>query len=535
MSDLRTPNEPHEPDADGLFAELGAALRARPDPAVRAAHLAAARESFERLHQGSSGAARPILGRRWVAPKGVRAMWDAMIGRGAIATGAALVACVVLVLSPAGQALLRGPEGAREREAVAEQVETTAALAPASSAATPEQGVRGVEEELAPAEHRSPEGGGNGGVVAAVEVLPAEPIPEPIAPVWIVPLGERDDGERGGAGGWSGTGDLGTMDRSPTLAPEAFGAAPGTFPVSPSEGPAAPSAPGAAPGAAPMTAKPSDGAEAEFDDRGRARRLAAPLVPDEAGPEAGGAATPILRDQETAPDAMEVGVEAPAVVALRRVLEGGALPEPGSVAVGEIVAALALRGEMTSLGPGNVILSPMVVPAPWDADRLLVVVAVRGEEEVVLEWGPGVVQWRRLGEAGWKTRSANGRDRLVPGLASIWEVQVAAPGPVATLRAQGLTLTFGAGGDGARAVRLGDAGVEEFGGAAGTLEARGPDPQTDWRGRWAAAVTGWAALLDGADLRGWGVEEALALGEASGPAAQPEVLRLMQLSARLEQ
>jgi len=91
-------------DLEALKASVARAAP-RPDPATRAAHLRAAQESFaasqESPGRARQGSERPGTG-LWT---GVREMIDRLTGRGALTLTTALVACGLLVLTPAGRGL----------------------------------------------------------------------------------------------------------------------------------------------------------------------------------------------------------------------------------------------------------------------------------------------------------------------------------------------------------------------------------------------------------------------------------------------
>ncbi len=97
-------------DLDDLKAMMDNATP-RPDATRRAENLALAQKNFETL-QGSRKAARPTPA---TGPKGlwtgVKNMLNSLTSKAALTTTTAIVACGFLVLSPAGQDLLRGPQG----------------------------------------------------------------------------------------------------------------------------------------------------------------------------------------------------------------------------------------------------------------------------------------------------------------------------------------------------------------------------------------------------------------------------------------
>jgi Ca-activated chloride channel family protein len=93
-------------DFDALKAAVARATP-RPDAAARAAHLRLAQENFAAL-QGARDGARPNPERPGTGiRRGVKDMIGRITGRGALTMTTALVACGVLVLSPAGQSLWR--------------------------------------------------------------------------------------------------------------------------------------------------------------------------------------------------------------------------------------------------------------------------------------------------------------------------------------------------------------------------------------------------------------------------------------------
>ena len=109
-------------DLDDLKAMMDAATP-RLDAARRAENLALAQKNFDDL-QGSRAAPRPTSGTEarglWT---GVKTMLNAMTSKAALTTTTAIVACGLLVLTPAGQNLLRGPLGSTT--GITEQQATT--------------------------------------------------------------------------------------------------------------------------------------------------------------------------------------------------------------------------------------------------------------------------------------------------------------------------------------------------------------------------------------------------------------------------
>lgn len=458
---------------DDPLAELGAALRARaprPDPGARASRLARAREGFERLHGAAPQPRRGVLA--WVGRLGRPAEGGGQ-GRGGLVTATALLACGVLVLSPGARDMLRGPQapvagGATEPAAPDEATDPYVATA--------EPLVAGEASDVAAAE--ASEGGAP---AAALRAVPPAPVLEAEAPVRMAP-----------------------KDAAPP--PEALRVAPGAQ----SEA-APPAAVGV--GAARVAPTVEDGPEASVEGRttpspsaeAAPQAVAPPPAAVASEVEAPGveaaqaqapevAATRARSAEAGTPRRQATPAEAPGVEAIRRALLAGALPPPGSVDVGALVAALAPPGP------------PVVLRAPWDPERLLVVAV--GPAGTTLDWGPGVAEWRRLGEEGWRERAASPRDRVAGGGAAAWEARPApgAAGSLGTLRAGG-----------------------------GAVALPGASPSPDARARWTAAVAGWAALLAGRDLEGWGQGELLALaqGATEGLPARDATVDLMRRAAAL--
>jgi Ca-activated chloride channel family protein len=97
----------NDDDLDALRQAMTQATP-RPDPATRAAHLRLAQENFDAL-QGSRPQPRSMSD----SPKrgvwqGVTKMFQSLTSRGALTMTTAIVACGFLILTPAGQTLLRG-------------------------------------------------------------------------------------------------------------------------------------------------------------------------------------------------------------------------------------------------------------------------------------------------------------------------------------------------------------------------------------------------------------------------------------------
>jgi Ca-activated chloride channel family protein len=124
------------PEDDFDLRELGGALdRAtpRPDAGVRAAHLRLAQENFQRLHAAAPARAGAAPGRgAWA---GLRGFLGSFAHPGAVSGATAMAALALLMVTPTGQVLLRGPlsvgesDGALPTEAMARD-EPEAATAP---------------------------------------------------------------------------------------------------------------------------------------------------------------------------------------------------------------------------------------------------------------------------------------------------------------------------------------------------------------------------------------------------------------------
>ncbi len=149
-------------------------------------------------------------------------MLNAITTKGGLTVTTALAACGFLVLTPAGRDLVQGPfergevgasdpaaAVATSEDAVARQVDPLAQAPeepspPQAKAAAGEEEARSVQQARDVAVQE--EIPGDLSAAASVEVPEAEPLPDAIAPVWVLPPEEAED----------------AAPRSPSADPEAF-------------------------------------------------------------------------------------------------------------------------------------------------------------------------------------------------------------------------------------------------------------------------------------------------------------------------
>lgn len=477
------------------LAELGSALdRAapRPDPAVRAAHMALARDVFDRLHRATPPArvaqgpereperrgARGARARGWLA--GLFATGGGLTAITAVAAGA------FLILTPLGRGLV-------ERPFTLDEGETAAALPPAAldraavaaEAEAPTMAEDAVEAEAAPAVD-----GAGEDYAAAVAAPESAPEPAPGAGNMEADVAEAETSAAPPPAPAPAPPPLAEIAEAvpPAAAPEAMAAGGGV------QGMAALAPPGGEAGAATEGAEtaPAGGAARGLEALAEGLVAAAPAG---AGPEG----EPVRSAGEAPLSDLALGAGTGAWDAVAEALRAGTPPAPGAVRIGEILAEAdaAARGAVA------------VLPAPWDASRRLVVIPLpadlpEGARDLRLrvEWDPAAVE-------GWRLLALGTED----GPAAVYEVTPRGPAeaPLGTLRLRWKPPQAG---------------------GRGVLEAPVAGPETA-EARLAAALAGWGLLLRGEALEGWTVADALALAQAGPEGRGGEVLDLMRESAPL--
>ncbi|TNC52473.1 DUF3520 domain-containing protein [Rubellimicrobium rubrum] len=357
-------------DLDDLRSALEQ-VTPKPDPATRAAHLRLAQENFDRL-QGAAHAPRPSSERpRRGAWSGARDMMNAITLRGGLTATTALAACGFLVLTPAGRTLLlepfeRGevsasdpaPALAATEEAVARPSDPLApapeeASLPQAKVATGDEDARSVQ--AAPDLAVQEEMPGDLSGAASAEVPEAEPLPDPIAPVWVLPPEEAE-----------------AAPRSPSADPEAFAPLPPAV------------------GRLERRAAPAPGG---LLSRGlvlapRSMDSLAPLPTPSTESFANADPNPLKVTAEEPVSTFSIDVDTASYGVVRQSLLSGALPPPDAVRTEEMVNYFPYDYPAPEAGEGPFRPTVSVMTTPWNPDTRLVAIGLQGQRPAVEDRPP---------------------------------------------------------------------------------------------------------------------------------------------------
>jgi Ca-activated chloride channel family protein len=320
-------------DDDDLDALRQAMTQAtpHPDPATRAAHLRLAQENFDAL-QGSRAQPRSMSdsskGGVW---QGVTKMFQSLTSRGALTMTTAIVACGFLILTPAGQNLLRGD---LRSEADVPPVNVPPVETPAEPAADTVANMDAETGAPAPEPLRNE--------VAQTEVPKSEP---PVSAAIAEPVGTLD------------TAEIAEAEAGPM--PMARQTAPAT--AAPMDDGFAATAP-----AAPVMVAPLAAAEP------------APTPLPDTEEFANADENPLRITAESPVSTFSIDVDTASWSIVRQSLNAGRLPPPDAVRVEEMINYFPYDYPAPQAGEAPFRPTVTVFDTPWNPDTDLVHIAIQG-------------------------------------------------------------------------------------------------------------------------------------------------------------
>ncbi len=366
-------------DLDDLRSAMAQATP-RPDPAVRAAHLALAQENFARL-QGATGPARLTPAPRTGLWRGVREMLHALTTKGGLAATTALVAVGFLVLTPLGRdAWERGPRLTGETADPLVKVEAPprADAAPSDQAdSIPTSPTQSVEPPVA--EGR-----------ATTEAPHAE---DPVR-------SQAPDVELGNEPAMRTLSDEAQADAVPSGRVTDPDAVTSPMPATPGNGRAATARESAEPsadmGGAMLTAPAMPAAPAPMMESEAFAGVIAqdsymepmPFPTPDTEAFANADENPLRITAETPVSTFSIDVDTASYAVVRQSLMAGALPPPDAVRVEEMVNYFPYDLEVPGENEGPFRPTISVTQTPWNPDTRLVTVQIQGETPVVAERPP---------------------------------------------------------------------------------------------------------------------------------------------------